>query len=54
MIHTLADTVCGLLEEQEKIYVDFVEELPQVSCNESFHEECKKMNQRDEKQQMYK
>ena len=58
MFHSLADTFCGLLEEQEKIYANFVEELPHVSYNGSFCEEWKKMNQRaiegTKKQQMYK
>ena len=30
MIPSLVDTFCGLLEEQEKIYADFDEEVPQV------------------------
>ena len=58
MIHSLADTFCVLLEEQENIYADFAEELPHVSYNESFREEWKKMNQRaiegTKKQHMYK
>ena len=58
MIHSLADTFCGLLEAQDKIYDDFTEELPHVSYNESFREEWKNKNQRavegTKKQQMYK
>ena len=46
MIQSLADTFCGLLGDEEKKYVDFAEELPHVSYNESFREEWKKMNQK--------
>jgi lambda repressor-like predicted transcriptional regulator len=58
MMHSPAETCCGPWEEQERIYADFAEKQPQVSYNESFAEESKKMNQRTsvgtEKRQMYK